>query len=469
MKNISRAVLLMFFAALISPAAAANLTGVVREASADTATVETSGDVLPAVGDKVEIFFELAGTDTEVSVATGHVQEAAPGKVVVKIENATGTIEANQRARFTSKSSQKSSGPSEPASSPTSSQPESAASSMTEEKVRAALSGKWAAKTGEGLQGTVIFKGDGAVVVPLADYNREGAEAGFVSAKYKIDAASNPPRVVITNVEIMPPPQYTEEELKRFQEHIDWVRKFPRPGDLDIPYYQRARFLNGPVKEALLRSTWIGEMDDPAHIRIQGFDDTEAAGHPQLGPTPGTLTKLGPSEKALLADFHYPSSTPSPSAAPTELAAVETPPAKLSPSSSLTNSSSPPSLALQTPAPRSLPPPSPPNDGPDDAVPGAHYAAIAYSPTTGKWGSARNYKSKNAAMAHARSECGQSDAPTAWCRNAWVALAISDKQPGVFGSTWGTTANAARQAAKRECLKRSSDARVVLCVSSSGK
>src|SRR4051812_44069429 len=105
MKNVGRAVLLIFFAAWISPATAASLTGVVRDASAELATVDLSGDVLPAVGDKVEIFFELAGTDTEVAVATGHVVEASAGKVVVKLDKATGTVEAKQRARFSSSAS----------------------------------------------------------------------------------------------------------------------------------------------------------------------------------------------------------------------------------------------------------------------------------------------------------------------------------------------------------------------------
>jgi hypothetical protein len=167
-------------------------------------------------------------------------------------------------------------------------------------------------------------------------------------------------------------------------------------------------------------------------------------------------------DTAPLADFRIPS--PSPSS--TALAAAETPSGKLSPGSGLTNSTTLPSTTLPTPALKPVPLPT---DGPDDAIPGAHYAAIAYSPATGKWGSARHYKSKYAAMAHARSESGQIDAPASWCRNGWVALAISDQQPGVFGSTWGGTANAVREAAKRECLKRSSDARVVLCISSSSK
>jgi hypothetical protein len=73
-----------------------------------------------------------------------------------------------------------------------------------------------------------------------------------------------------------------------------------------------------------------------------------------------------------------------------------------------------------------------------------------------------------AAIARALSECGHNDAKTNWCRNAWIALAISDKSPGGWGSAWGPTPEAARKAARRECLARNPDARVVACVSAYG-
>jgi hypothetical protein len=99
------------------------------------------------------------------------------------------------------------------------------------------------------------------------------------------------------------------------------------------------------------------------------------------------------------------------------------------------------------------------------AAPGDRFAAIAYSPKTGRWGYGANYATKSEAIARARRECGRSDARTNWCRNAWIALAISDQSPGGWGSAWGETADAARRAAIRECLARNPDARVVLCVS----
>jgi hypothetical protein len=267
-----RAGLVISFLAFLcaATAGAAGPTGTVRDASGDVATIEISGDALPAVGDQVEIFFELAGTDTEVSVASGHVLEATAGNIKVKIDKATGTVEASQRARFPSGFTQKPTAPSPP---------------------------------------------------PLTE-------------------SSAPP-------------------------------KFSPPSP------------------------------------------------PTKSPSP-VSKKLQPPK----------SQTP-----PPKKAAVPAPPA----------------------APEA-----------DDAVPGALYAAVAYSPTTGKWGWGANYPSKNQAIARAKSECGSSDATAAWCRNAWVALALSDKKPGGFGTAWGATANAAQQAARKDCLKRNPDARIVKCVSSSG-
>jgi serine/threonine-protein kinase len=103
--------------------------------------------------------------------------------------------------------------------------------------------------------------------------------------------------------------------------------------------------------------------------------------------------------------------------------------------------------------------------GPALQAAGDRYAAVAYSPKTGRWGYGANYPTKSEAIARAKRECGRSDARTNWCKNAWVALAISDQSPGGWGSSWGETAEAARQGALRECLARNPDAHVVVCVS----
>ena len=251
---------------LLSPAVAFGATGLVRSVSGELVTIESTGGTLPSVGDKAEIFFEIAGTDTEVSVANGHVQQVATGKIVVKIDDATGTVEANQRARFIS------------------------------------------------------------------------------------DTSRNP------------------------------------------------------------------------------------------------------------------SETPPPSPPPTTVAS---PPAKSFPPP---KSSSPISKKLQTPAPKvARPPPPPPTDADDASTgPNDRFGALAYSPKTGKSGWGSNYPTKAAAIARAVKECGRRDAKTFWFRNAWGALALSDKSPGGYGWSWGATEAEARSNALRQCLKYNPDAHVVVCISAYG-
>ena len=93
------------------------------------------------------------------------------------------------------------------------------------------------------------------------------------------------------------------------------------------------------------------------------------------------------------------------------------------------------------------------------------FAAIAYSPKTGKWGYGCNYPTKAEAIARAKSECGAKDARTNWCKNAWISLAISDDSRGGWGSAWGETREEAQAAARKECLARNPDARVLVTVS----
>jgi hypothetical protein len=93
------------------------------------------------------------------------------------------------------------------------------------------------------------------------------------------------------------------------------------------------------------------------------------------------------------------------------------------------------------------------------------YAAIAYSPSGNQWGYGNGYSSQSQAIARARRECGRADARTSWAKNAWIALAISDRSRGGYGMAWATTASGARSRALAECRRRNPDARVVVCVS----
>lgn len=93
------------------------------------------------------------------------------------------------------------------------------------------------------------------------------------------------------------------------------------------------------------------------------------------------------------------------------------------------------------------------------------YAAIAYSPSANQWGYGNGYPSQGAAIARARAECGRADAKASWAKNAWIALAISDRSRGGYGMGWATTAAGARSQALAQCRKFNPDARVVVCVS----
>ena len=96
------------------------------------------------------------------------------------------------------------------------------------------------------------------------------------------------------------------------------------------------------------------------------------------------------------------------------------------------------------------------------------YAAIVFCKSTGCWGSATGAATKTEAIEHVLKKCNcrDEDVRTNWCRNAWIALAISDKSQGGWGSAWGETPEVAKRKAMAECLARNPDAHVVLCVSS---
>jgi uncharacterized protein DUF4189 len=96
---------------------------------------------------------------------------------------------------------------------------------------------------------------------------------------------------------------------------------------------------------------------------------------------------------------------------------------------------------------------------------GNRYAAVAFSPSTGLYGYGNGYSSKDEAVERALQECGGRDAVTKWCRNSWIALAISRKNPGGYGWAWAESAGAARSAAIDNCREHNSDAHVVVCVS----
>ncbi len=98
------------------------------------------------------------------------------------------------------------------------------------------------------------------------------------------------------------------------------------------------------------------------------------------------------------------------------------------------------------------------------------YAAIAYSPATGKWGYAYDCDSRSSAEEAALSRCKAPDACiVTWVHNGFCALALGDDKSH-WGVGWsfgdGASNVSARNRALAECRQRTTGARLVLCVCS---
>lgn len=103
-------------------------------------------------------------------------------------------------------------------------------------------------------------------------------------------------------------------------------------------------------------------------------------------------------------------------------------------------------------------------------ISGNRYAAIAYSPETGKWGYAHNYGSRSSAERAALAKCKAPDARiVTWVLKGFCALAVGDDQ-SCWGVGWSYGDGASNVDAKRralaECNKRTTNARIVVCVCS---
>jgi hypothetical protein len=91
------------------------------------------------------------------------------------------------------------------------------------------------------------------------------------------------------------------------------------------------------------------------------------------------------------------------------------------------------------------------------------FAAIAYSPSTRKWGYSYDWSTRGAAERQAIAQCKAADARVvAWSQNAYCALALGKE--GSWGASYGATAAEARARALTRCRKHTPDCKVVLCV-----
>jgi Domain of unknown function (DUF4189) len=124
-----------------------------------------------------------------------------------------------------------------------------------------------------------------------------------------------------------------------------------------------------------------------------------------------------------------------------------------------------PRTLLTIPRDPSLPPLPP-------KKPSEFFAAIAYSPSTGKIGyTASRARTKEDAQARAVKNCGAPDARAFMWGNEWVAIAISENRPGVAGFGPGATREVAERHALQQCKKltHGGPCRIALAVHSSGK
>lgn len=90
----------------------------------------------------------------------------------------------------------------------------------------------------------------------------------------------------------------------------------------------------------------------------------------------------------------------------------------------------------------------------------ADYGAIAYSDSTGQWGSSYGFFDRNTAFHVALSHCGVADCEIkVWAQNQCAALAVGSF--GIYG--WGVHPflNPARDRALSECFLRADDCYLV--------
>jgi hypothetical protein len=101
------------------------------------------------------------------------------------------------------------------------------------------------------------------------------------------------------------------------------------------------------------------------------------------------------------------------------------------------------------------------------------YAAIAYSPATGKYAYAYDYRSRKAAEKVALEKCGADDATIAcWINHGFCALALgSDKSCWGVGWEYGNGANnqRAKEKAMKDCQERTTGVYTAVMLSSDGQ
>ena len=256
---------------------AAELPGKVIGASPGTAKVRIEGDALPNSGDTATLFFKLPGSEDEVAVGDGKVAAVAGDIATIKLNDSSITPVKDQLARITSSNPQKRSAA---AASPTAAAASASAIPGSEESIAALLVGRWAGRSADGLQGTIVFKPDSTITIPL-----QHSRGAWISGKYSIDSSASPARVIITDIAIHPPPAAIGEDMEIHE--------------------SRLKGLKESIPDAFARTTWIAEIIGPEQIRIEGFAGG-ADKRQSLSASAAILKKLASHQRELIADYISP-------------------------------------------------------------------------------------------------------------------------------------------------------------------
>ncbi|MGH8501769.1 MAG: hypothetical protein ACREVE_04730 [Gammaproteobacteria bacterium] len=91
------------FFLVATPAMSVEIDGTVRDASGSNATVVTQSDLIPNIGDEVEIFFKMP-TGGEITVGTARVSDVGADAIEVTIQEASGSVAKGQLVRIYSDS-----------------------------------------------------------------------------------------------------------------------------------------------------------------------------------------------------------------------------------------------------------------------------------------------------------------------------------------------------------------------------
>ena len=267
-------VVVAFVGALGLELYAAELAGTVSAGFAGGAEIQIEGELVPSAGDAATIYFKLPGGNDEVVVGTGKITSVAGAVATVKLDDSSVTPQKDQSARITSANPQKRSAAASPTAAPAS---VSTGTPGSDQAITASLVGRWTGRSADGLQGTIVFKGDGTITVPL-----QHTRGGWVSGKYSIDSSAMPARVIITDLVVHPPPAAFGRGLEIHEHGL--------------------KLLKQEIPDAFARKTWIAEIVGHEQMRIEGFAEGTDKRQP-LSASASILKKLGSGERELVADY----------------------------------------------------------------------------------------------------------------------------------------------------------------------